>query len=237
MLNEPQDVACNELCPYCFESFKQVHRFLRHDCKAVRDVPKTILVQQRTAHFNTSVSRQLERLQRGGGSSKRRREHDAGLDCERTCKITKTLPGPSERTNGPGLAATARKKNAEKPTHRTERAFDESSATLGVNDRGLGRPAQTARDGQGELAAAGTVLAACNGNWPYVSDGVSENVSDGEWAFATTNMSGTASTDDWAFADINLTTGDGEWAFAPTTTRAANNGEWAFEMFRDPLVS
>lgn len=233
MLNEPQDVACNELCPYCFESFKQVHRFLRHDCKAVRDVPKTILVQQRTAHFNTSVSRQLERLQRG----KRRREHDAGLDCERTCKITKTLPGPSERTNGPGLAATARKKNAEKPTHRTERAFDESSATLGVNDRGLGRPAQTARDGQGELAAAGTVLAACNGNWPYVSDGVSENVSDGEWAFATTNMSGTASTDDWAFADINLTTGDGEWAFAPTTTRAANNGEWAFEMFRDPLVS
>jgi len=66
---------------------------------------------------------------------------------------------------------------------------------------------------------------------------MSQNVSDGEWAFATTNMSGTASTDDWAFADINLTTGDGEWAFAPTTTRAANNGEWAFEMFCDPLVS
>lgn len=211
------DVDCYEMCPICHEHFGKVHRYMRHGCKSTHDDPRSIFIEQRTTHFNATVSKELDQwTDRRRAGSKRDRADSVSEQVQKRIKDAPILALGADTCWDPssqlgGSITTSTNGQLENPSCKrltasctTNQVFDEKTATIDLND----------------------------GDLPYLPGSSIYS----EWPFADTAMNATTINEselgDWAFADptMGATTNNewalGEWAFADSTTGATTNNEW-----------
>ncbi|KAK1843038.1 hypothetical protein CCHR01_14343 [Colletotrichum chrysophilum] len=212
-------VQCNEICPFCGEVFRQVHRYLRHDCKGKEDESKKVFVQHRVAQFHKDVSRELDALQ-GRGKKRRRVIPDS---CSEQATTIRGFSEPGAAVNAPGEApfqpgsagATdgAPKTKAQR-LEPAESALGESTAIRGANveERDLDHAADEAVDGEWAFASTGPLACAKNDMWD-LDQSVLGLTSYGEWAFANPGVNPSVSSGDWSFDHnfVTMASGDSGW--------------------------
>ncbi|KAK0368954.1 hypothetical protein CLIM01_13689 [Colletotrichum limetticola] len=203
-------VPCNEICPFCGEVFKQVHRYMRHDCKSNEDGSKRLFVQQRITQFNKDVSRELDALQ-SHGKKRLRAIPDSNSEQAATAEgfsepiAEFDAPGGAPYQLGSAKAIDGEPKTKAQKLEAPARSLDESMAIMGAK-----------RECDLQFTA--------------------EEV-DGEWAFASTGTLACASNDIWGGLDQSAL-GYGEWAFAnPGVNSTINNADWSFDQNFAKLAS
>ncbi|PMD54986.1 uncharacterized protein K444DRAFT_666913 [Hyaloscypha bicolor E] len=83
-------IQCFEMCPFCLEIIRQVHRFVRHDCKNGSEKSKDTYMQQRVAQLNRMVSKELDRLQSPPSHTRKRVHGVVDSSSTRAQKMVKT---------------------------------------------------------------------------------------------------------------------------------------------------
>src|ERR1700730_305010 len=78
------------MCPFCQEIFRQVHQFVRHDCKDRSDMPKDTYILRRVAQLNIMVSKELDRLQSPPSHTRKRVQGVMDSSSTRAQKIVRT---------------------------------------------------------------------------------------------------------------------------------------------------
>lgn len=175
--NRSEDVPCNETCPFCFNVFRYVRPFIRHDCKISRSEPGTIYLQERTASLTRSVHSHLD--EQHARPNKRRRLDPATEDPDGS---------PTPACSIPARAPAEQFTNASNTTGNSLR-FD-SIPNVG----GITTLSQFGEPRHGEASSL-----AVDGEFAFASVG-------GEFAFASVggdllSLVDTANVGEWAYAD------------------------------------
>ncbi|KAF8847952.1 hypothetical protein BDZ45DRAFT_681561 [Acephala macrosclerotiorum] len=204
------------MCPFCHEIIRQVHRFVRHDCKNGSEKPKDTYMQQRVAQLNRMVSKELDRLQSPPSHTRKRVHGVVDSSSTRAQKMVKTtqisvLPANTSLQSNLSVVRSMA----------TDDELTSPSETMKVT---------LTNNTDGTFAKAATMRPSNNAELIFSSEttiGMSAN--DGGWEFAASMMA--ANDGGWAFAETApaMPANDGGWAFAETApVMPANDGGWAF---------
>ncbi|KAJ3573568.1 hypothetical protein NPX13_g4653 [Xylaria arbuscula] len=207
-------IACYELCT-CGEVFTRAHRFLRHNCQKSTEA-NNVYIQRRIGHLNAKVKINLDRLERGGKYTRKRKQTQAEFQ-----SIKKRKPVTS-RNNILSMDPISQNHNAI-PSN----AYINSGPS---KVPGLSPVASTNNVNLSPSEGTATNTMPDNTNWePVITCQAAD--SDGGWAFMEPAAVVPSVNDGWAFAEpaSNLRAGDNGWAFAePLVAISTDIAGWAF---------